>query len=319
MRKLRCVGSAFPVLVFAAFSSLPCSTLYAAQAFVESSGQVVMQGENFDNKVSRNGITWTAGTSVSGYSGSGYMAALPNAGITYNTGYTTNSPELVYNVMFTTTGTYYVWIRGSGPTGSDDSVHAGIDGTGPATADRISGFPTTWGWKQTTMDGPAATLVVSTAGLHTIRVWMREDGVRVDKILLRKSSSTTAPSGTGPAESARTTIGDTTPPTGSITINGGAAATRTTTVTLTLSASDTGGVTQMQFSNDGVTFSTPEPYATTKSWTLASGDGTKTVRAKFKDAAGNWSAPVSDTIVLDTTPPTLSFTSPVDGAVITAP
>ena len=113
-------------------------------------------------------------------------------------------------------------------------------------------------------------------------------------------------------------VADTTPPTGSITINAGAAATKTTAVTLTLSATDNAGaVAQLQVSNDGTTFSTPEAYVITKAWTLTSGDGTKTVWVKFKDAAGNWSAAVSDTIVLDTTPPQLTLTSPANGSVVT--
>jgi len=58
---------------------------------------------------------------------------------------------------------------------------------------------------------------------------------------------------------------DTTPPTGSIVINNGAAFTNSSTVTLTLSAIDTeGSVTEMQFSNDGMTWSMPEGYATSK-------------------------------------------------------
>lgn len=97
---------------------------------------------------------------------------------------------------------------------------------------------------------------------------------------------------------------DTTPPTGSITINSGAAYVASTSVTLTLSCSDSGsGCSQMQFSNDGVTYSSAEAYGTSKSWTLTSGDGTKTVYAKFKDNAGNWSSAYSDTIILDTTSP----------------
>jgi len=84
---------------------------------------------------------------------------------------------------------------------------------------------------------------------------------------------------------------DTTPPAGAVTINSGAASTKNLTVTLSLSAGDNAGpVSQMKFSNDGTTYSAPEPYATSKTWTLASGDGTKTVYAKFKDLAGNWSA-----------------------------
>ena len=37
------------------------------------------------------------------------------------------------------------------------------------------------------MDGPVATLNVTTAGLHTINVWMREDGARIDRVLLTNS------------------------------------------------------------------------------------------------------------------------------------
>lgn len=57
----------------------------------------------------------------------------------------------------------------------------------------------------------------------------------------------------------------------------------------------------MQFSNDNTTWSTAEAYATSKLWTLSSGDGTKTVYAKLKDTAGNWSTAFNDTITLDTT------------------
>ena len=78
-------------------------------------------------------------------------------------------------------------------------------------------------------------------------------------------------------------------------------------VTLTLSATDAlTGVTQMRFSNTGTSYSAAEAYATTKAWTLTTGAGTKTVYVQYKDAAGNWSAAVTDTIVLDTTAPTIS-------------
>jgi len=101
-----------------------------------------------------------------------------------------------------------------------------------------------------------------------------------------------------------TTSGDTTPPTGTITINAGADYTNSTSATLTLICSDDEtGCSQMQFSNDNIDWSTPEAYAATKAWTLSSGDGTKTVYVKFSDAAGNWSGAYSDTIVLDTLSP----------------
>ncbi len=107
---------------------------------------------------------------------------------------------------------------------------------------------------------------------------------------------------------------DTTPPTGTITINSGAASTNNPSVTLTLTCSDNVGCSQMQFSNDNVTYSTPEAYGTTKSWTLTPGDGTKTVYAKFKDAAGNWSTAYSDTIDLDSYTKSLLHMNGTDGS-----
>jgi chitodextrinase len=98
----------------------------------------------------------------------------------------------------------------------------------------------------------------------------------------------------------------------SININSGAVYTTSPAVTLTLSATDfpsgMGIGAQMQFSDDGTNFSTPEAYVATRSYNLPAGDGLKTVYAKFKDVAGNWSAPVSDTITLDTTAPAGTIT-----------
>ena len=84
---------------------------------------------------------------------------------------------------------------------------------------------------------------------------------------------------------------DTTAPTGTIKINGGKATTTSSTVTLTLSAKGT--ATQMQLSNDGVSWNDWQPYTTSiKNWTLA-GTGPQTVSARFEDAAGNVSTPYS--------------------------
>jgi len=99
----------------------------------------------------------------------------------------------------------------------------------------------------------------------------------------------------GGSTSAVPVVTDTTPPTDtSIVIAGGAVTTGATAVTLTLGAT---GATQMTISNDpAFTGAVWETYATSKSWTLTAGNGVKTVYAKFKDAAGNVSTAVSDTI-----------------------
>jgi PKD repeat protein len=99
---------------------------------------------------------------------------------------------------------------------------------------------------------------------------------------------------------------DSVPPTGIIVINGNRSATNNTLVTLTLNwAPGSGGsVVRMRFSNDGATWTAWEPLAATRPHTLPGGDGHKTVRVQYLDAANIRSAVASDYIRLDTTPPT---------------
>jgi hypothetical protein len=96
------------------------------------------------------------------------------------------------------------------------------------------------------------------------------------------------------------------PPTGSVVVNGNQPYTTTPAVLLSLTYGDGdgSGVSGMRFSNNGSTWSSWEKPAATKTWTLSAGDGYKTVRAQFRDKAGNVSPTASDYIVLDTTAPT---------------
>lgn len=97
---------------------------------------------------------------------------------------------------------------------------------------------------------------------------------------------------------------DTTPPTvPSFLINAGATYATSTSVTLSWTPND---ATQMRFQNNGAAWSAWEPYAASKAWTLLSGDGGKTVYVQFVDAAAN-SRTVSDSIILDTQAPVVSY------------
>jgi len=91
----------------------------------------------------------------------------------------------------------------------------------------------------------------------------------------------------------------------SLIINENAAYTNSLNVALSLSAKN---AFQMAISNTtdfaGISW---EPYQTTKKWTLTKGDGKKTVYAKFRSPDGGVSQVISDTIILDTTPPTNVF------------
>jgi murein DD-endopeptidase MepM/ murein hydrolase activator NlpD len=154
------------------------------------------EAENYRAQIPRSNHSWQLQTSVGGYFGSGYMQALPNATApsSINTGYTTTSPELQYRVAFPTAGTYDIWLRGYGGSGQDDSIHAGLDGQGPASADRICGcgwINPGWQWGIWTLDGNQATIYVGTPGLHTVHLWMREDGFRVDQVLFTQDAGFT--------------------------------------------------------------------------------------------------------------------------------
>ena len=92
---------------------------------------VSIEAENWHTNVPIAGISWTADSTL-GSSGTGALVALPNAGVEVTTNVNATSPRLEYQVNFVARGWYRVWVRGLGPTLSDDSVWVGIDGV-PAT------------------------------------------------------------------------------------------------------------------------------------------------------------------------------------------
>ncbi|MBN3554065.1 DNRLRE domain-containing protein [Fictibacillus nanhaiensis] len=104
---------------------------------------------------------------------------------------------------------------------------------------------------------------------------------------------------------------DTKAPTGSIVINNGQEITNSPNVTLSLNATDNTSSGWMQrFKNETATYSTYEPFNTTKQWTLSEANGEKTVTAMFKDGSGNESVEASDSIKLDTNFPTAVISTP---------
>lgn len=174
--------------------------------FKEQGGQVVVDAESSYASIARGGQQWTTYRDASRPAGTicgGAMVSEPDSGVQIDTGYATTAPERQYKVLFSTPGTYYVWLRAWAANSNNNSINVGLDGQPTTTADRITlGTYNSWTWTGSTMDGPVATLVITSAGEHTINVWMREDGMWIDRLLLTTSSSY-VPSGTGPAESSR--------------------------------------------------------------------------------------------------------------------
>lgn len=94
-------------------------------------------------------------------------------------------------------------------------------------------------------------------------------------------------------------------------INSGAAVTTSRNVTLSITAPE--AASMKIWGIDGVASEAAaswETFASTKSVTLTSGDGTKTVYIKVRDAVYNESAASSDTITLSTAIPTITITGP---------
>jgi hypothetical protein len=164
-------------------------------------GLVIIECEDFDANVSQGGKDFVLVTDPPGFSGTGAMQSLPNSGTNVNTGYVTDSPRLDYKVNFTQTGTHYVWLRANANgSGSDDSAHSGLDGEAIATADRIAlSSAAGWTWTNSAYQDPERIMFeVTTPGLHTFNLYMREDGGRFDKVVLTTNPDYT-PTGMGPA------------------------------------------------------------------------------------------------------------------------
>ena len=97
-------------------------TVVNTVAFQETEGQVVMEAEHFAENVGRSDRAWLTQTVLADYVGGSYISAVPDTDLQFTTTYTATSPDLSYTINFTTTGTYYVWLRGYAPNGAGDSV-----------------------------------------------------------------------------------------------------------------------------------------------------------------------------------------------------
>ncbi|MEM6391362.1 MAG: endo-1,4-beta-xylanase [Planctomycetota bacterium] len=166
-------------------------------------GVVSIEAENYDNVRSAGGDSWVL---QSGGSDGLHMEAGPDNDTFRNTNYVDNSPRLDFRVDFKKTGVHYVWVRGragGSGVGSSDSVHVGLNGNAVGSSDRLTGWGPGFGWENRTMDNNSrATINVTSTGVQTVNVWMREDGFDFDKIVL-STNPNYAPGGAGPVESDR--------------------------------------------------------------------------------------------------------------------
>lgn len=147
-------------------------------------GIVSVEAENFDANVEVGGDTWQLTGPVDGFTGEFGMQVTEGNG-NHMDNYATDSERLEYQINFVKTGPHYVWILAWGPDGAADSCHAGLDGEATPLSDRITGWNNNYQWAngRYQRDEPAQ-IDVQTTGLHTLNIWVREDGLIIDKIVL---------------------------------------------------------------------------------------------------------------------------------------
>jgi len=181
------------------------------KVFIESGGTVTFEAENYLTKSAGSGnlpaANWIQSTGKAGYSGVGAMGSTFLGNSSLFSGDSTHGAALTYSVRFTSTGTYYAWVRILGPGGAANSIHAGYSGI-PITYG-LRGMEVNssgWHWEEMAA-GNRVSFNVTTPGDHVFNLWMREDGTYVDKVVLTKNSGLT-PTGIGPGQSAIATLCD---------------------------------------------------------------------------------------------------------------
>ena len=167
-------------------------------------GIVSVEAEHFDDNVEVGGHKWEEIGPTDGFTGELGMWA-PNGQGGGGSDYAANSERLEYEINFVKTGPHYVWILGWGASGSDDSCHAGLDGEATPLSDRMSGWNNQYEWNNGRYQRPEPSQIeITSTGIHTLNIWVREDGLIIDKIVLTTNPDFTLTSNEeGPPESLR--------------------------------------------------------------------------------------------------------------------
>jgi len=207
----------------------PDPTPCTGKVFEEKNGVAAVEAEDFVSQEKTGKRKWfvlnsnTTGTPTpdpdanhaNGASNGGYLEILPDTRVTHGDpliageNFSNVAGQLTivnYKVKFSSPGKYFVWVRAHSTGTEDNGVHVGIDGTWPASGQRMQwcAGKNQWTWesKQRTNanhcgEAQKIFLNVPSAGVHTISFSLREDGFEMDKFVLSKAY--TKPSGNGPA------------------------------------------------------------------------------------------------------------------------
>jgi hypothetical protein len=233
---------------FCVFICLSKSIAQTNMISEEVNGLVAVEAEHYSRQKITNKRRWhlsdkstpsrdNQGNFSSEASGNAYMEILPDtrrthANLLMHGENFSNIPGVMaiieYQVYFNNPGRYYVWARCYSKGPEDNGIHVGINGTWPASGQRLQWCEgkNTWRWESSQRTDEVHCgvpgliyLDVPSSGIHTVAFSMREDGFRLDKWLMTKDPDFPRPTDAGPAERRFTGTAKTTPVTGSYTFS----------------------------------------------------------------------------------------------------
>ena len=150
----------------------------------------IIEAEDYSVKTAGSGAasssSWVELTGEPSASGS-YMYAFPDIGLTIDTNIEADSPQMSYDVDLPVAGTYYLWLKGWAENPWSQYVHYGLDGFATSSDGSDALVLSHYGyftWQSEVLGGGRPTLTVGSAGEHTLDIWMREDGAKIDQLMV---------------------------------------------------------------------------------------------------------------------------------------
>ncbi|MFK7817831.1 MAG: DUF5060 domain-containing protein [Planctomycetaceae bacterium] len=197
--------------------------------FQEKDGFLAVEAEHFFKQEKTDKRAWYLTTTKSapkltpdadpehsaGASGGAYLEILPDSRRNHDEKLIhgenfQNKPGLMailhYKVHVETPGRYYIWARTHSTGTEDNGLHVGIDGTWPASGQRMQWTAKNqWFWDSKQRTNKVHTgvpgqlfLDIIEAGEHIISFSMREDGFEFDRWLMTSDKAFKRPAGVGP-------------------------------------------------------------------------------------------------------------------------
>lgn len=160
----------------------------------DANGDVMVEAEHQHLLSAVGGLEWLPGplhwSPAAGYTGQGAVKALPDVGAVILPEVESKSAELRFQTNIPTAGRKYVYVRGRNIGSASNSVYLGLTrvfrGT-PATVEIPAGAG--WVWATLSVAGNRAFIDLERSGYQDLSLWIREDGVEVDKVVLSPSST----------------------------------------------------------------------------------------------------------------------------------